>query len=376
MDFYIVLGITRDASLPDIKRAYKRLARRFHPDINPGDHTAAGRFRDIAEAYAILSDPARRRQYDTVGYQTPTEGASVGFEGFDFSAGAQANQESTFGDLFADVFQREAAASSADRGPDLHATIALTFDESFRGSRARVTVTRQDVCRECAGRGSRQAAPTRCPRCQGTGALRSARGHMVFSRPCPRCGGGGVLREVGCAACNATGIQVRAETVTVSLPPGIRDGSHVRVEGKGHVGRAGGVPGDLYVTVKVAVHPLFRRDGDDLHLEVPIAVHEAALGSRIEVPSPDGPARLRVPPGTQSGQRFRMRERGMPALGDGRRGDLIIDVRLMLPKVLDERSKALLRELGLINGESVREAFDRRWRCEPASEGRADGTGD
>src|SRR5437762_3251149 len=255
MDFYVILGLGRDATPGDIKRAYKRLARRFHPDINPGDRMAAAQFRQIAEAYETLSDPDRRRRYDAGGGSAAIEESTFGFEGFDFSVSVSGASASTFGDLFADVLHQR---------------------------------------------------------------------------------------------------EVRRERLTVQVQPGLADGARIRMAGKGHVGRNGGENGDLYITVHVEPHPLFRREGDDLHLTVPVAVHEAALGAKIDVPSLDGPTRLRVPPGTQSGQRFRLRERGVPSPRDGRRGDIVVEVRLVLPKLLDERSKELLREFGKINSEDVR----------------------
>ena len=207
------------------------------------------------------------------------------------------------------------------------------------------------------GVGRLHVSETRCPHCHGTGIVKSARGHMVFSKPCALCGGSGRQRQARCPTCGGQQIEMRTESLTISVPPGLADGARIRVPGKGHVGRNGGENGDLYITVHVQPHPLFQRDGDDLHLIVPVAIHEAALGAKIDVPSIDGPARLRVPPGTQSGQRFRVRERGVPSPRDGRRGDLVVEVRLVLPRLLDERSKELLREFGRINSGDVREAL-------------------
>ncbi len=217
-----------------------------------------------------------------------------------------------------------------------------------------LTVTRQERCRVCGGSGALPVAEAVCPRCHGTGTLRSARGHMVFSKPCPHCGGTGAERQKPCIQCGGQQVETRVENLSVNVPPGLADGARVRVPGKGHAGRNGGEPGDLYITIHVAAHPVFQRDGDDLRIVVPVAVHEAALGAKVEVPAPDGTARLRVPPGTQSGQRFRIRERGLPSPRDGRRGDLVVEVRLVLPRLLDERSKELLREFGRINHEDVR----------------------
>ncbi|HMD36136.1 MAG TPA: J domain-containing protein [Vicinamibacterales bacterium] len=356
MDFYIVLGLDRAATLNDVKRAYKRLARRFHPDINPGDRMAAAHFREIAEAYETLSDPDRRRRYDSTGFAAGSPGdRSYGFEGFDFSVRVSGADASTFGDLFADVFQREARPPTApERGADLHQTLTASFDEAVRGGQHSILVTRQEHCRLCTSDGRPHVPETPCPHCDGTGTIKSARGHMVFSRPCARCGGRGRIRQARCQTCGGQQVETRTESLTIVMPPGLADLARIRVGGKGHVGRNGGETGDLYITVRVEPHPLFRREGDDLHLTVPIALHEAALGAKIEVPSLDGTARLRVPPGTQSGQKFHLRERGVPSARDGRRGDLVVEVRLVLPKVLDERSKELLREFGRINGADVR----------------------
>jgi molecular chaperone DnaJ len=354
MDFYIVLGLERGATLNDIKRAYRRLARKHHPDINPGDRLAAQKFRQIAEAYETLSDPDRRRRYDTTGARADDPGVrTYGFEGFDFNVTVHGADAPTFGDLFADVLnQRDARrdAFAPERGVDLHQTVTLEFDEALRGGQRAITVTRQEHCRTCRGAGRLHVNETRCPHCHGSGVVKSTRGHMVFSKPCAQCGGTGVLRQAICPTCGGQQVEIRTEPLTIAIPPGLADGARIRIAGKGHAGPNGGPAGDLYVDVRVRPHPLFVRDGDDLRLDIPIGIHEAALGARIEVPSLDGPARLRIPPGTQSGQRFRIRERGLPSPRGGVRGDLVVEVRLVLPKVLDERSKELLREFGRING--------------------------
>jgi len=356
MDFYIILGIDREASTGDIKRAYKRLARRYHPDINPGDRAAAAHFRAIAEAYETLSDPDRRRQYDS-GQVTVAAGEAptFGFDGFDFSVTVSGGAAPTFGDLFADVLhERARQRDESTRGADLHHRITLSFEEAMRGGQRQIAVARQEHCRTCRGAGRLRTAETRCSHCEGAGTVRSARGHMVFSKPCGYCGGSGRLREAPCPTCGGQQVQMQSESLTVNIPPGLADDARIRLAGKGHAGRNSGAPGDLYIAVQVEPHPFFRREGDDLHVTVPIAIHEAALGAKVDVPSLDGPTRLRIPPGTQSGQRFRLRERGAPSPRDGRRGDLVVEVRLVLPTLLDERSKELLREFGKINGEDVR----------------------
>jgi molecular chaperone DnaJ len=361
MDFYVILGVERGATLSDVKRAYKRLARKFHPDINPGDRMAAAQFRQIAEAYETLSDAERRRRYDTTGRLAEAgDGATVGFDGFDFTISVHGNDASTFGELFADVLhQREArrAQGTPERGVDLHQAVSLEFEEAIRGGQRTVTVLRQEYCATCQGVGALHVTPASCAHCHGTGAVKSARGHMVFSKPCLHCGGTGQQRQIRCPACGGDQHQMRSESMTINVPPGLADGARIRVPGKGHVGRNGGETGDLYIDVTVQPHALFVRDGDDLLLKVPVAVHEAALGAKIDVPSLDGLARVRVPPGTQSGQRFRVRERGVASPRDGRRGDLVVEVELVLPRLLDERSKELLREFGRINGEDVRAAL-------------------
>jgi molecular chaperone DnaJ len=359
MDLYVLLGLTHGASDAEIKRAYRRLARRFHPDINPGDRTAEARFRQILEAYETLIDPDRRQRYDRgFGAEPESDRPPSGFEGFDFSTRGS-DHSGTFGDLVAEVLtERDARRQApAERGADLHHEVQLSFDEALHGTHRPVTVTRREVCRTCAGSGRTRAATGSCLVCQGSGMVRSVRGHMIFSKTCPSCAGSGKPRPRACEPCGGTGHETRSESISVRIPPGLTDGERVRVPGKGNAGIRGGDPGDLYIRVRVQPHPLYHRDGDDLHMVIPIAVHEAALGARVDVPTPDGPARLRVPPGTQSGQRFRMRERGAPSSRNGRRGDLVIEVRLMLPRLLDERSKELLREFGKINGENVRDAL-------------------
>ncbi len=358
MDLYVILGVDRTASTADVKRAYRRLARKYHPDINPGDHEAEAFFRRVSEAYETLIDPDRRQDYDSRGrLRESGAGPGVEFEGFDFSISATGDAASTFGDLFADVLsgtQGGGERVGSPGGVDLQATLGLGFDEAVRGGTFGVTVSRIAPCDACRGTGARRVAESRCGSCAGTGQSRWSRGHMVFSRQCGQCGGTGLRRQRPCGVCRAEGIVSRTEAVAVPLPPGVADGTKVRLAGKGSAGRRGGAVGDLYVTVVVQSHPLFTRDGDDLHLVVPVAIHEAALGARIEVPTIDGRARMRIPPGTQAGQRLRLRGRGVPSPRTGESGDLIIEVRIVLPEVLDEHAKQLLRELAETSGEDVR----------------------
>lgn len=359
MDLYAVLGLQRVATLLEIKRAYRRLARRLHPDINPGDGDAEARFRLIAEAYEVLSDLDRRRKYDASGtfVQGPAaDPRTYGFEGFDFSVSVTGDHSTTFGDLFSEMFDRRTTEGSPEpsaRGADLHVPLSTTFEEAMVGGEAAVIVTRQAACRICRGAGAVRTEVAACPACQGTGSVRTARGHMVFSKVCSHCRGSGSRRQTACVPCAGRGLETRSETLRVRLPKGVADGARVRVAGKGNVGAQGGEPGDLVVQVHVQPHPLFRRDGDNIHITVPVAIHEAALGGRIDVPTLDGPARVRLPPGTQAGQRIRLRHRGV-SRPDGRHGDLVVEIRLVLPEQLDERSKELLREFGRLNAGDVR----------------------
>jgi molecular chaperone DnaJ len=354
MDLYVILGLPHGATDAEIKRAYRRLARRYHPDINPGDGTAEARFRQILEAYETLIDPDRRHRYDA-GVGPEPSGRGSGFEGFDFSTRGT-DHSGTFGDLVAEVLtERDTRRQPApERGADLHQHLELGFEEALRGAQRGLTITRRESCRACAGSGRTRASVGPCMTCHGAGTVRAMRGHMVFAKACLTCGGTGQQRPRVCDACAGSGQETRAEAVTVRIPPGVADGERIRVPGKGNAGLYGGPPGDVFITVHVAAHEVYRREGDDLHMVVPIAIHEAGLGARVEILTPDGPARLRIPPGTQSGQRFRLRERGAFSTRDGRRGDLVVEVRLMLPRVLDERSKELLREFGRINEEGVR----------------------
>ena len=356
MDFYVILGIEPGASPADIKRAYRRLSRRYHPGINPGDRHAHALFERITEAYETLSDPERRQQYDAAGgsaHPRP-DGAPFEFAGFDFSFAAHGTDAATFSELFADVLHPVPQDDGgAEPGADLHAALTVTFEESLRGVDRHVLVTRQVACGVCGGAGRTRTPEGRCPHCQATGKVRWARGHMVFSKSCAACAGTGRQRFQRCDICSAQGRLMRSEAVTVHVPAGVLDGAHLRVPERGHAGRRGGRSGDLFVDVQVQPHPLFTRQGDHLFIVVPVAVHEAVLGARIDVPTLDGGVTLRIPPGTQGGQRFRVTGRGAPT-PSGARGDLVVEVKLVVPPVADERSKELMREFARLNAHDVR----------------------
>lgn len=372
MDFYVVLGVERTATVAEVRRAHKRLARRYHPDINPGDRAAAAFYQVLTEAYETLHDPGRREAYDAGGAAggppaaANAPPATVQFQGFDFSAGGSgARPSATFADLFADVLPRARRAPAgrtgpAERGSDLFADIALTFEEAMQGVERRLTVSRLDACERCGGSGWRRAAEARCASCRGGGMRQWRRGHMIFSTRCGDCGGTGRLRHQTCSACDGRGVAARDEEITVLVPAGVDDGTRLRVGAKGNAGMHGGAPGDLYLVARVTPHRHFQRDAGDLLLEVPIAIHEAALGAAVEVPTLDGSTTLKVPAGTTSGQRFRIHGHGAPSpRGGTRRGDLVVTVQVVLPEVTDERSRKLLREFGEIHANDVRhDMFD------------------
>ena len=352
MELYALLGLSPAASAAEIKRAYRRLSRRYHPDINPGDKTAESLYRRISEAYETLLDPERRQSYDRAGEQ-PAQGESGTFEftGFDFSSAARGPQAATFTELFAEMLHPVPAANAGrpEQGADIHAAVTVAFEEAMRGVQRQIVVVRQDVCAGCGGSGTVRTMEGRCGPCHGSGKVRWARGHMVFTKSCAACDGTGRQRTQRCAACTGHGLHVRSEAVPVTIPAGVHDGTRLRIAERGHAGRGGARNGDLYVSVHVQAHQVFRRQGDDLCVTLPIGVHDAVLGARVDVPALEGTVKLRIPPGTQAGQRFRLRERGAPTASGGR-GDLIVEVRIVLPKVVDERGKELMREFGKLYG--------------------------
>ncbi len=357
MTLYDRLGLDRGASEAQVRRAYRRLARRWHPDLNPGNAEAAAHYAAITAAYETLVDPARRRAYDASG-QVPSAPAAApaAFAGFDFSLSVQGAQASTFGDLFVDVF-RQAAGSAEQapaRGSDLHVEVALSLAEVLRGTVRQVDLQQRVPCRTCRGGGVIDAPAAPCQACQGRGQQRLGRGHMVFVRQCESCHGTGVVRQRACPGCHGHGQQDVRHVGTVTLPPGLSDGDEIVQHGHGHAGRRGGPPGDLRIRIRVAPDAKLTRVGNDLHLPLPVAIHEAVLGTRIAVPTPDGEVTVRVPPGVQSGQRLRLRERGVPSRRTGERGDLVLEVQLVLPPVIDARGRALMQEFARLHPEDVR----------------------
>jgi molecular chaperone DnaJ len=360
-DYYELLGVPRKANPKEIRQAYRKLARKFHPDLNPGDKSAEEKFKQVQEAYDVLSDAKKRQMYDQFGFDAerrgaappPEEDGGAHFEGFDF--GGQGG--TSFRDLFGQFFRGGAAAESgmveAEPGSDLEYEIDISFWEAVRGTVKKLTITRLEPCQTCGGTGA-IGTPQTCTACGGTGQVSQTSGRMRFNLPCSRCGGSGRIRTI-CRACGGEGRVRGSETIDVRIPAGVQTGSRVRVAGHGNAGTHGEPPGDLYIVTRVEPHPYFDRQGDDLYTVVPITVTEAALGAKIEVPTLDGRSLLRVPPGTSSGQKLRLREKGVVSLRHhGHRGDLYVELQVMVPKPVDERVRNLLKELARLEPEDPR----------------------
>ncbi len=376
-DYYEALGVERSADADEIRKAYRRLARKHHPDLNPGDKAAEERFKKVQEAYDILSDENKRKIYDQYGFYSdnippngPAGGGAGGpnFNGFDFSeflrqqqagaAGGHAEETEGFGfrDIFSQFFNRggrQTATPQAERGADLEYGLNVDFWQSIRGTQVKLNISRQETCETCHGSGSAGNSVAVCPECDGTGNVTQMAGAMKFNLTCPRCGGSGRLKNA-CPTCRGEGVVTRPDTVEVRIPQGVTSGSRLRVAGKGNAGVAGGAAGDLYITVRVEEHPFFKRDGDNIDIQVPLTVAEAGLGAKIEVPTIDGRAILKIPQGTQNGQRFRLREKGVFNARKNSRGDEIVEVILRAPDVHNERTRELLRELAQVQTEDVR----------------------
>lgn len=357
-DYYELLGVARKATIKEIRQAYRKLARKYHPDLNPGDKSSEEKFKQIQEAYEVLSDAKKRQMYDQFGFHAPGfpggppagsrpggEDVHFDFGGFDFGGSGG----TSFRDLFSQFFRGANAAQTsqaAEPGSDLEYQIDISFSEAMRGTVKKLSITRLDVCGECHGTGAVNGGGQQvCPTCNGSGSVNQVSGRMRFQITCSRCGGTGRLRTL-CRACGGEGRVRRAETLDVRIPPGAQTGSRVRVAGRGNAGTLGGPPGDLYIITRVVPHPFFDRRGDDLYTRVPITVAEASLGAKVEVPTIDGRALVRIPPGTDSGKRFRLREKGAPSSRHpGQRGDQFVEVQVVVPRPEDERVRGLLRDL-------------------------------
>ncbi|HEY6943569.1 MAG TPA: molecular chaperone DnaJ [Candidatus Acidoferrum sp.] len=371
-DYYELLGVPRKASVKDIRAAFRKLARKYHPDLNPGDKAAEEKFKQIQEAYDVLSDSKKRQMYDQYGFYAENlppggypgghEGASepgvnFDFGGFDFGGGTgSAGGGASFRDLFSQFFGGGRARSGMEPehepGGDLEYQIEIDFWDAVRGAVKKLSITRLDSCETCHGTGA-VGSPQTCPTCHGTGSIQQAAGKMRFNVPCNRCGGTGKL-HTPCRACGGEGRVRRTEAIDVRIPAGVANGGRVRVPGKGNAGTMGAPAGDLYLRVMVRPHPFFERRGNDLYTKVPVTVAEATLGAKIEVPTMDGRALVRIPPGTNSGKTLRLREKGVPSARNGARGDQYVEIQVVVPQPTDERVRTLMKDLEKVAHEDPR----------------------
>lgn len=381
-DYYKILGVKKDAKPDEIKKSYRRLARKFHPDVNPNDRSAEEKFKEVQEAYDVLSDEKKRKVFDRFGYYNDNldadspygAGAAAGggpggfdFSGFDFSGSGTATggSSSSFRDIFSDLFggagttrrEPEPPRAMPKKGRDIEIPLALSFEEAFTGLTTNITVNRSEQCSRCNGAGDTGGAVVTCTTCKGTGTVMRSGGRLQFSQPCADCNGTG-RRRTPCSLCNGKGTTPKTEQVKIRIPAGVDTGSRVRIPKKGHGGRLGAEPGDLFILTNVGKHPFLTRKGDNVYITVPIAVSEAALGAKIEVPTVEGRAQLKIPGGTESGQKFRLRERGFPSLRNPKlRGDQFVEVKITLPRILSEETKELLRQFEKLNPESPRKVM-------------------
>ena len=341
-DLYGVLGVPKGASADEIKKAYRKLAREYHPDRNPGDAAAEERFKEIQHAYDVLSDAEERKQYDAFG----SEDGRRGFQPRDFNF--DVGDLGDLGDIFGGIFGRgpgRAQQPRAARGADLEVQVNLSFEDSLKGIETRIPVEVETACRECGGSGAKPGtSPKVCPECRGRGVISESQGLFALSQPCPRCRGNGTVIEDPCPNCRGTGRERRTKRYSVKIPAGVKDGTRIRLKGKGEAGIAGGPPGDLFVVTRVAGSPIYERRGADLIVDVPVSLADAALGTKVDVPTPEGPVSLKVPAGSEHGKLLRIKGRGAPKLKGGK-GDVLARLRLEVPKKLNKKQRQLYEEL-------------------------------
>jgi molecular chaperone DnaJ len=372
-DYYELLGVPRKATAKDIRTSFRKLARKYHPDLNPGDKSAEEKFKQLQEAYDVLSDSKKRQMYDQYGFYSdnmPPGGPGAGqghdgespdvnfdFGGFDFGGGSgTAGGGASFRDLFSQFFSggRGSTAMEPEHEPggDLEYQVEIDFWDAVRGAVKKLSITRLDTCETCHGTGA-VGSPQTCPNCHGTGTIQQQAGKMKFNVPCTRCGGTGKLRTV-CKTCGGEGRIRRTESIDVRIPAGVANGGRVRVPGKGNSGTMGAPAGDLYLRVVVKPHEFFERRGNDLYTKIPVTVSEATLGAKIEVPTIDGRSLVRIPPGTNSGKTLRLKEKGVPSARNGARGDQYVEIQVVVPPPTDERVRNLMKELESVAPEDPR----------------------
>jgi len=349
-DFYEVLGVGRDTSQEDIKKAYRKLALKYHPDRNPGDKEAEERFKEASAAYQILGDPERRAQYDRFGHAAFDQQA--GFGGFDFSAGF----EDLFSDIFGDFFGggRGRSRGRSRRGEDLRYDLELQFEEAAFGCEKKLSIPRWKGCETCEGKGTKSGtAPKTCPSCRGSGQIRFQQGFFSIAKTCSQCGGEGSIVADPCATCGGSGRVRVTQNLSVKIPAGVDSGSRLKLRGEGEAGLAGGPSGDLYVAIAVAEHPVFSRQGTNVICELPVSFTQLALGAEVEVPTLEGKAKVKIPAGSQNGSIFPLRGKGIPDLQGYGRGDQIVRVHVEVPRKLTARQRELLEEYARNGGEEV-----------------------
>ena len=361
---YDTLGVKKGASEAEIKKAYRKLAAQFHPDKNPGDDAAEEKFKEVQNAYDTLSDPEKRKQYDAYGTTNGRRPPGADPRDFNFGGGGNftINDLGDLGDLFGGIFNRGQggrARRQPERGTDIEVPVRLSFEDSLRGLETKIPVEVTTACRECGGTGAEPGtSPVICPECNGRGVVSESQGLFALSQPCPRCRGNGTVIEKPCKKCKGTGRERRTKHYTVKIPAGVKDGTRIRLKGKGEIGEAGGPAGDLYVVTRVEPSKKFERRGADLVIEVPVAYTEAALGATVEVPTPYGErVSLKVPPGTQDGRQLRIRSHGAPKLDGSGKGDLIARLRVSVPKKLSKKEREALEELQKLSHDDPREAL-------------------
>lgn len=350
-DYYEVLGVARNASADEIKKAYRKLARQYHPDANPDDPDAEAKFKEISEAYVVLSDPEKRANYDRFGHAGVDGQGFGGFGGFGDFGG--------LGDIFEMFFGGGTRRRTGpERGPDIRTDLEITLKEAAFGLERDIKIPRVETCSTCGGTGAAAGTrPRTCPACDGTGQVQFAQstpfGRIVQSRTCDRCRGTGQVIEKPCPTCHGAGQVRKSRSIKVKVPPGVDNGTRLRLAGEGEAGLRGGPPGDLYVYIHVKPHRFFKREGDDLICEVPISFAQAALGDELEVPTLEGSTRLRIPEGTQTGTVFRIKGKGIPHVNGYGRGDQHVRVKVVTPSKLSERQKELLKEFARLGGEQL-----------------------
>jgi molecular chaperone DnaJ len=384
-DYYATLGVKKTATSDEIRKAFRKAARKYHPDVNPNDKKAEEKFKEISEANDILSDEKKRKVYDQVGFYSdqidpaqaeayarqqsgagrpPVDFGGFDFEGFSGGAGAHTGAGSAgFGGSFKDIFsgifsgaQQPQRQQGPKQGSDLEYQATVDFWTAIRGGQARIQINRQETCPTCHGQAS-TGGVVQCPECNGTGQVTQMGGRMKFNIQCPNCSGTGRSTNA-CHTCHGEGTVNRSESVEFRIKAGTRDGQRIRLQGKGNAGINGGAAGDLFLIVRTGTNPVFTRVADDILLSVPVTVPEASLGAKVDVPTIDGRAQLKIPPGTQSGQKLRLRERGVEsAQHPGQRGDQIVTVQVIVPQLQDERSREIMRELAKLNPGDPRAAL-------------------